>query len=147
MRSGRKALRIFLSTPLEDSRRLHPRHLARGINYRGGFTPVTVLPDRYPPSIRIKAGKGEGRERELLLAFQGSIGPRGARTSKTTCSPTSSTLSLSPIPTRHYRYHDLCKFCVNCWHYAPSYRLASPRLASTTTANPGETIPRETRLS
>lgn len=121
-------MRIFLSTPLEDSRRLHPRHLARGINYRGGFTPVTVLPDRYPPSIRIKAGKGEGRERELLLAFQGSIGPRGARTSKTTCSPTSSTLSLSPIPTRHYRYHDLCKFCVNCWHYAPSYRLASPRL-------------------
>ena len=63
VRSGRKALRVFLSTPLEDSRRLHPRHLARGINYRGGFTPVTVLPDRYPPSIRIKAGKGEGRER------------------------------------------------------------------------------------
>lgn len=69
----------FDGTPLEDSRKLHLRHLARGINYRGGFTPVTVLPDRYPPSIRIKAGKEE-RERELL-AFQGSIAPeeRGHR--------------------------------------------------------------------
>lgn len=115
-------MRVFLSTPLEDSRRLHLRHLARGINYRDGFTPVTILPDHYPPSIRIKAGEGG--------AFQGSI-PRGARTPRasrntsTSCSPLlrlSSPSLLPPFATRHY--HDLCKFCVNCWHYAPSYRLA-----------------------
>lgn len=130
MRSGRKALRIFLSTPLEDSRRLHPRHLARGINYRGGFTPVTVLPDRYPPSIRIKAGKGEGRERELLLAFQGSIGPRGARTSKTTCSPTSSMLSLSPILTHTYQALPLPQLMQILRKLLALRAFVSPRLAS-----------------
>lgn len=130
VRSGRKALRIFLSTPLEDSRRLHPRHLARGINYRGGFTPVTVLPDRYPPSIRIKAGKGEGRERELLLAFQGSIGPRGARTSKTICSPTSSTLSLSPILTHTYQALPLPRLMQILRKLLALRAFVSPRLAS-----------------
>lgn len=130
VRSGRKALRVFLSTPLEDSRRLHPRHLARGINYRGGFTPVTVLPDRYPPSIRIKAGKGEGRERELLLAFQGSIGPRGARTSKTTCSPTSSTLSLSPILTHTYQALPLPRLMQILRKLLALRAFVSPRLAS-----------------
>ena len=129
VRSGRKALRV-LSTPLEDSRRLHPRHLARGINYRGGFTPVTVLPDRYPPSIRIKAGKGEGRERELLLAFQGSIGPRGARTSKTTCSPTSSMLSLSPIFTHTYQALPLPRLMQILRKLLALRAFVSPRLAS-----------------
>lgn len=117
----------FDGTPLEDSRRLHLRHLARGINYRGGFTPVTVLPDRYPPSIRIKAGKGE-RERERAAGFPRINRPRGARTPRASKTPLRAAPHASRLPfaTRHYRYHDLCKFCVNCWHYAPSYRLASP---------------------
>lgn len=82
----------FDGTPLEDSRRLHLRHLARGINYRGGFTPVTVLPDRYPPSIRIKAGKGE-RERESCWLSKDQSPPRSEDTesiedTSTSCSPT-----------------------------------------------------------
>ena len=138
----------FDGTPLEDSRRLHLRHLARGINYRGGFTPVTVLPDRYPPSIRIKAGKGERERERELLAFQGSIAPeeRGHREHRRhlyellTAPPRFS----SPI---RYQALPLPRLMQILRKLLALRAFVSPRLASTTTANPAETIPRETRLS
>lgn len=143
-------MRVFLSTPLEDSRRLHLRHLARGINYRGGFTPVTILPDRYPPSIRIKAGEGG--------AFQGSI-PRGARTPRasrntsTSCSPLLRLSSPSLLPPT-IRYQALPRLMQILRKLLALRAFVSPRLypfppppSSTNPANLAETIPRETRLS
>lgn len=134
----------FDGTPLEDSRRLYLRHLARGINYRGGFTPVTVLPDRYPPSIRIKAGKGE-RERESCWLSKDQSPPRSEDTesiedTSTSCSPRFS----SPI---RYQALPLPRLMQILRKLLALRAFVSPRLASTTTANPAETIPRETRLS
>lgn len=134
----------FDGTPLEDSRRLHLRHLARGINYRGGFTPVTVLPDRYPPSIRIKAGKGE---RESCWLSKDQSPPRSEDTEST-----EDTYELLTAPPRfsspiRYQALPLPRLMQILRKLLALRAFVSPRLASTTTANPAETIPRETRLS